>query len=155
MLSVATIKRYVTNKLKANKEMQLRIPQELYSRVFENGYFAYYYTVLHEKELANWDANEKILKKHGFKFYYVVDGQQRLTTFLILLNSIIQLVSSLPENKDKDDNFIDLECETIAEIKDQREGICSCDINFNEMYKYRNTCTILKDIRDNYEVTSV
>lgn len=45
--------------------------------------------------------------------------------------------------------------ETIAEIKDQREGICSCDINFNEMYKYRNTCTILKDIRDNYEVTSV
>ena len=53
MLSVATIKRYVTNKLKANKEMQLRIPQELYSRVFENGYFAYYYTVLHEKELAN------------------------------------------------------------------------------------------------------
>ena len=73
--------------------------------------------VADEKELANWNANEKILKKHGFKFYYVVDGQQRLTTFLILLNSIIQLVSSLPENKDKDDNFIDLECETIAEIK--------------------------------------
>lgn len=45
--------------------------------------------------------------------------------------------------------------ETIAEIKDQREGICSCEINFNEMYKYRNHCTILRDIRDNYEVKSV
>lgn len=45
--------------------------------------------------------------------------------------------------------------ETIAEIKDQREGICSCEINFNEMYEYRNHCTILNDIRDNYEVKSL
>lgn len=45
--------------------------------------------------------------------------------------------------------------QTAAEIKDQREGIFSYEINFNEMYKYRNHCTILKDIRDNYEVKSV
>lgn len=45
--------------------------------------------------------------------------------------------------------------ETIAEIKDQREGLCSCEINFNDMYKYQNHCTILKDIRENYEVKSV
>ena len=45
--------------------------------------------------------------------------------------------------------------ETIAEIKDQREGIISCKINFNQMYEYRKICTILNDIRDNYEVKSV
>lgn len=45
--------------------------------------------------------------------------------------------------------------ETIAEIKNQKEGICSCEINFNEMYNYRNHCTILKDIKESYEVKSV
>lgn len=42
--------------------------------------------------------------------------------------------------------------ETITEIKDQKEGIMSCNINLQKMYEYRNSCTILKDIRDNYEV---
>lgn len=41
---------------------------------------------------------------------------------------------------------------TIAEIKDQNEGLMTCEINFNDMYKYREDCTILKDVRDNYEV---
>ena len=44
---------------------------------------------------------------------------------------------------------------TIAEIKDQKEGFMSCEINFKDMYDYRNSCTILKDIRDNYEVKTV
>lgn len=42
--------------------------------------------------------------------------------------------------------------ETMTEIKDQKEGIMSCNINLQKMYEYRNSCTILKDIRDNYEV---
>lgn len=45
--------------------------------------------------------------------------------------------------------------ETISEIKDQREGLMTCEINFNDMYEYRNSCTILKDIKKSYEVTSV
>lgn len=45
--------------------------------------------------------------------------------------------------------------ETIAEIKDQREGIMSCVIDFSPMYEYRKVCTILNDIRENYEVISV
>ena len=42
--------------------------------------------------------------------------------------------------------------ETIAEIKDQKEGLMTCEINFKNMYEYRNSCTILKDIKDSYEV---
>jgi len=45
--------------------------------------------------------------------------------------------------------------ETVTEIKEQRQGIMTCEINFNEMYNYRNCCTILKDIRESYEVKSV
>ena len=62
----------------------------------------------------------------------------------------------------KDDDFnighsriFDYCGETIAEIKEQREGIVSCKIDFAQMYKYRKICTILKDIRKDYEVKSV
>jgi len=51
--------------------------------------------------------------------------------------------------------ILDYVGETIAEIKDQREGLMTCEIKFNDMYNYRNTCTILKDIRKNYEVITV
>lgn len=42
--------------------------------------------------------------------------------------------------------------ETLTEIKNQKEGLMTCEINLQKMYEYRNSCTILKDIRDNYEV---
>ena len=42
--------------------------------------------------------------------------------------------------------------ETLAEIKDQREGLMTCEINFKEMYEYRKSCTILNDIQESYEV---
>lgn len=44
---------------------------------------------------------------------------------------------------------------TIAQIKDQKDGIMERAINFKEMYEYRNSCTILKDIREKYEVKTV
>ena len=42
--------------------------------------------------------------------------------------------------------------ETITEIKDQKEGLMTCEINFKEMYEYRKSCTILEDIQESYEV---
>lgn len=51
--------------------------------------------------------------------------------------------------------ILDYVGETIGEIKDQKEGLMSSEIKFNEMYEYRNCCTILKDIKGNYEVKSV
>ncbi len=51
--------------------------------------------------------------------------------------------------------ILDYVGETVAEIKDQMEGLMTCEIKFNDMYDYRNSCTILKDIRESYEVKSV
>ena len=42
--------------------------------------------------------------------------------------------------------------ETITEIKNQQEGLMTCKIKFDKMYEYRNSCTILKDIHEKYEV---
>ncbi len=50
--------------------------------------------------------------------------------------------------------ILDFVGETIAEIKDQREGLMTSEINFNDMYEYRNSCTILNDIKESYEVKS-
>ena len=47
--------------------------------------------------------------------------------------------------------IIDYKGEEIAFIKEV-EGISACKISLNEMYEFRNKCTILNDIKDNYEV---
>lgn len=51
--------------------------------------------------------------------------------------------------------IIDYVGETVAEIKNQREGIMSAVINFNSMYEYRKSCTILDDIKESYEVMCI
>ena len=49
--------------------------------------------------------------------YQIIDGQQRLTTFMIMLNEIIELICSLPENEGKPDDQIYLGFENIKDIK--------------------------------------
>ena len=51
--------------------------------------------------------------------------------------------------------IIDYKGETISEIKDQKEGAMQAKLNFNPMYKFRNKCTCMNDIRSNYEVKCV
>lgn len=48
--------------------------------------------------------------------------------------------------------IIDYKGESISEIKDQKEGAMNALIKFQEMYDFRNKCTILNDIRESYEV---
>lgn len=51
--------------------------------------------------------------------------------------------------------ILDYKGETISEIKEQKEGAMSAVLNFDEMYDFREKCTILKDIRKSYEVKCV
>ena len=44
------------------------------------------------KDCKKWEEDKWILE-NGYRAYHVVDGQQRLTTFIILLNSILELAS--------------------------------------------------------------
>lgn len=54
--------------------------------------------------------------ENGYKPCHIVDGQQRITTFVILLNEIVNFVRGLDENKDKSDKEITLGYETVEEI---------------------------------------
>ncbi len=51
--------------------------------------------------------------------------------------------------------IIDYKGESIAEIKDQREGAVSAVLDFEPMYEFRSKCTILNDIKQSYEVKCV
>ena len=51
--------------------------------------------------------------------------------------------------------IIDYKGESIAEIKDQKEGALNATLNFEPMYTFRSKCTCMNDIRKTYEVKTV
>lgn len=83
----------------------------------------YHYTgllsmkVLDKEESRKLDNDDQWLLQSGFKAYHIVDGQQRLTTFMIMLNEIIELICTLPENSEKPEEQIYLGFENVRDIK--------------------------------------
>lgn len=47
-----------------------------------------------------------LVEDHSYRVYYIVDGQQRLTTFIIFLQAFVDFIKTLPENQDKADSDI-------------------------------------------------
>ena len=53
-----------------------------------------------QSEVAE-NSTEYWLVDDSYKVLHIVDGQQRLTTFIIFLQGLADFVKTLPENKDK------------------------------------------------------
>lgn len=51
--------------------------------------------------------------------------------------------------------IIDYKGESLAEIKDQKEGAMFATLNLKDMYDFREKCKCMNDIRENYEVQAV
>ena len=83
----------------------------------------YHYTGLLSLKALGREESEKLgnddawLLQNGYKAYHIVDGQQRLTTFVIMLNEIIEFACALPENSEKNEEEIYLGFENIKDIK--------------------------------------
>lgn len=66
-----------------------------------------------------WIAERWLINDRGFKPFHIVDGQQRLTTLVIFVSEIINLVKSLPENIEKKDSEIYLGTFSLQQIKEE------------------------------------
>ena len=83
----------------------------------------YHYTGLLSLKKLNQEESRKLgnddswLLDSGFDAYHIVDGQQRLTTFVIMLNEIIEFTRKLPDNNGKSDDDIYLGFDNIRDIK--------------------------------------
>jgi uncharacterized protein with ParB-like and HNH nuclease domain len=56
---------------------------------------------VHESDKEYW-----LVEDHSYKLYHIVDGQQRLTTFIIFLQAFVDFVKALPDNQGKTDHEI-------------------------------------------------
>lgn len=71
--------------------------------------------ILSEKEAESW-GNDLWITEKGYKPCHIVDGQQRLTTFIILVNELVNFVRTIPENNGKSDEEIILGYDTLKDI---------------------------------------
>jgi len=53
--------------------------------------------------IATSDKEYWLVEDHSYQVYHVVDGQQRLTTFIIFLQALVDFVKTLPDSRDKPD----------------------------------------------------
>ncbi len=73
-----------------------------------------------EKNVWNrWNDERWLIEDRGYKPFHIVDGQQRLTTFVIFIQAITELLSQLPENKDKKEDEIYLGSFSLKAIKEE------------------------------------
>lgn len=84
----------------------------------------------------NWTAERWLIYDRAFRPFHVVDGQQRLTTFVIFINEIINLIKSLPKNKKKSDADIYIGTYTIKQIKEEYIVIQMPPQNLTNTYKF-------------------
>jgi len=58
------------------------------------------------EEISEDSKEYWLVEDHSYKLYHVVDGQQRLITSIIIIQCIVELLHSQPENKEKNPNEI-------------------------------------------------
>jgi len=84
----------------------------------------YHYTgllslkLLADTYVKNWNDEQWLLNDRGYKAFHVVDGQQRLTTFVIVIQAICELLQALSENKDMNLEEIYLGSYSLRQIKE-------------------------------------
>jgi len=66
-----------------------------------------------------WNEERWLIEDRGFKPFHIVDGQQRLTTFVIFIQAVSELLQNLPENEGKTEDEIYLGSFSLKNIKEE------------------------------------
>ncbi len=84
---------------------------------------SHYTGVLTLKEIPSRQISDEekefwLVDDHSYKVYHIVDGQQRLTTFTIFVQSFVDFVKGLPDNQGKPDEEIYLtDTQNVADVQ--------------------------------------
>ena len=70
-----------------------------------------------QNKWEQWGEDKWIIENKGYTPFFVVDGQQRLTTFVILIQVLLETAQELPQNTLEDKESFEI-CDTkIGDIK--------------------------------------
>lgn len=68
-------------------------------------------------EVKPTDKEFWLVDDHSYRIYHIVDGQQRLTTFIIFIQAFVDFLRSLPENEGKAEGEVFLtDTQTVADV---------------------------------------
>jgi uncharacterized protein with ParB-like and HNH nuclease domain len=70
-------------------------------------------------EWQTWNNEAWLIEGKRYTPFYVVDGQQRLTTFVIFIQSLVNLIRQLPDNRDKKNDEIDVGAFSLEEVTEK------------------------------------
>ena len=106
---------------------------------------SHYTGVLTLKPIPNCEINSSakefwLIDDHSYKLYHIVDGQQRLTTFVILLQAFVEVVKSLPEHAGKADSEIYI-----------TDSLNVADVTARYLYKLKPTGDQFRTYKFGYE----
>ena len=102
----------------------------------------YHYTGLLSLKMVDktvwnlWSEDKWLLEERGYKPFHVVDGQQRLTTFVVFIQAISELLRKLPENQGKNDDEIYLGTFSLKNIKEEYLVVQRPPQNIISSYKF-------------------
>lgn len=83
-----------------------------------------------------WNDEEWLISKRKYSPFFVVDGQQRLTTSIIFLQTLIELVQSVPGNKEKKNEEIFFGTYSLKEIIENYIYVSQPPNNIIKSYKF-------------------
>ncbi len=68
---------------------------------------------------SGWTEENWLINERGYQPFHVVDGQQRLTTIVIFIRVIYELLKQLPENEGQDETEIYLGSYSLKELREK------------------------------------
>ena len=70
-------------------------------------------------EDEKWAPERWLIVDQAFKLFHIVDGQQRLATFVIFINEILNLIKTIPKNSKKSESEIYIGTFSLKQIREE------------------------------------
>lgn len=84
----------------------------------------------------NWDHEKWLIEERDYKPFYIVDGQQRLTTFVIFIQALMEAVRQNQKNKDEGDEDIYIGTYSMKEVDENYIKISKPPQHIIKTYKF-------------------